>query len=213
MSERVGAHEHVVLLDEAAEAVDLVDPGERPQLRRHEEVLDAPQLHRRERRALERVLEDLSESGAGRPQLRLHAGRELLLRPLDPLEDLLAREVDVGVVVEDDDHLREAGLGEGADLGHARHAAHLLLDRIGDLLFDVGRGEPGGLGQDHDLDVRDVGEGVDRQPGPGRSRRRRRAGRVAATTNQRCCSRKVMNVCMVAPLVGAAGAHLRAQDV
>ena len=211
--QRFGAHEHVILLDEAPEAVDLVHAGDRAQLRRHEKVLNPAQFHRRERRALERVLEDFPQSGAGRTQFRLRAGRELFLRPLDPLEDLLAREVDVGVVFEDHDHLREAGFGERADLGHPGHAAHLLLDRVGDLLLDVGCREPGGLGQDHDLDVRDVGKGVDRQPcpaDPAGNAQQQGGGDDEPALPQENGDEGVHGL---SPLVGAAGAHLRAQDV
>ncbi len=117
LEQGLGSHQHVVLLDEAAEAVDLVDSGDRLELRRHQKVLDAPQFHGRERVALQGVLEDLAQAGADRAQLRLRAHRQLLLGALEALEDLLAGEVDVGVVIEDHDHLREAGLGEGADLG------------------------------------------------------------------------------------------------
>ena len=173
LEQLLGRDQHLVLLDLAAEAVDLVDAGDGLEQRRDDPVLDRAQLHRALALALERVLEDLAEAGADRPELGLDARRQLLARHGQALEDDLPRPVGVDAVLEDDDHLREPGLRERAHLLHPRQAAHHLLDGVAHALLDVDRGEPGRLGEDHHLRVGDVGEGVDGQAQPGEDARRR----------------------------------------
>ena len=65
--------QHLVLLHVPAEAVHLVDARDRLEERRHDPVLDGPQLHRREAVALQRVLEDLAEAGGDGAELGVDA--------------------------------------------------------------------------------------------------------------------------------------------
>jgi hypothetical protein len=162
----VRVHQHLVLLDLAAEAVDLVHAGNRLEQRRHQPVLDAAQLHRVQALALERVLEDLAQAGADGAQLGVGAGRQLFAGGGQALEDHLPRPVGVGAVLEGDDHLRQAGLRQRAHAGHARQAAHRQFDGVAHPLLDVDRGQAGRLREDHHLRAGHVGEGVDGQSHP-----------------------------------------------
>ena len=163
----VGIDQHLVLLHLPAEAVDLVHAGQRLQVGRHQPVLDGPQLHRAEALALDGVLEDLAQARADGAQFGLGAGRQLLARGGQPLEDHLPRPVGVGAVLEADDDLRQAGLRQRPHLGDARQAAHRQLDRVAHALLDVDRRQARRLRQDHHLRAGHVREGVDGQPRPG----------------------------------------------
>ena len=161
--ELIGAHEHLILLDQASEAVDVRNPGNTAQDRTHDPVLQRAQVHRVPSGALERVLIDLTQSGRDRSQFDVHAGRQLLARLLKPLEYQLPREVDVDVVLEHDRDDRKPKLRERADLRQARQAPHAHFDGIGHQLLDLDGCHPRRLGQDLDLNVGYVGERIDRQ--------------------------------------------------
>jgi hypothetical protein len=80
---------------------------------------------------------------------------------LQALEHLLAGEVVGGLVVEGEGDHRQAGDRHRAQLGHARHAAHLALDGQRDGALDFFRRLADGLGDDLHLHVLHVGEGFD----------------------------------------------------
>ena len=92
--------------------------------------------------ALQRVLVDLPD--------RRVVGAEVRLDPVghlgvgQPLGDLLARQVDVDVVLEGQDHLRQPERGDRSLDQHARRAGQRALDRDGHLLLDL----LGGLARD-----------------------------------------------------------------
>ena len=65
---------------------------------------------------------------------------------------------------EDDGDLGETVAGEGARVVEFGQAGHRGFDGVGHALFGFERGVTGCLGVDLDLDVGDVGDGVDRQP-------------------------------------------------
>ncbi len=169
LDEPLRADEHLVLLHLAAEAVHLVHAGDRLEQRRDDPVLDAcagPSARARRPRAC------TGRSRRGRwrsgPSSGLDAGRQLLARRGEPLEDHLPRPVGVGAVLEDDDHLRQLGLRERPDLLHAREAAQSLLDGEADTRCSTSTAaRPGRLREDHHLRVRHVGEGVDGEARPG----------------------------------------------
>src|SRR3546814_18723782 len=94
---------------------------------------------------------------------RSHAGRELAARRLQPLIDLLAREVNVGAVFEHHRHLAEAVARDRACIVEVGDARDRGLDRIGDPLLGFERLIALRLGIDLDLDVGDVGYGIDRE--------------------------------------------------
>ena len=80
-----------------------------------------------------------------------------------PLGDLLARPVDVDVVLEGQDHLRQTERRDRPLDQHARRAGQRPLQRDRHPLLDLLRGLAGEEGDDHDLDVGDVGERLDLQ--------------------------------------------------
>jgi hypothetical protein len=107
----------VVLLLVAADRVDLGHARHRAHLRLDDPVLDLAQVHRVVWRAvrlaraglrLDGPQEDLAEAGRDRTHRGLADARELPARLLQPLVDELAREVDVGAVVEHRRHLRQS---------------------------------------------------------------------------------------------------------
>ena len=160
---RIG--EHVPLLLEAAEADHVGDAGRAHQPLRHHPVLPAPQLAGRSPIALERVLVDLSDRRVVRPEVRRDALGHLGVG--QPFGHLLACPVDVDVVLEGQDHLRQAERGDRALDQHARGAGQRALDRNRHLLLDLLRRLAGVEGDHHDLDVGDVRERLDFQLGEG----------------------------------------------
>ena len=153
---------HLVLLGLAAHGVDLDDAGHRAQLVGDHPVEQRAQLHRRVLRRLQVELVDLAEARRHRRQLGAAvAGGDVGLGQLEALGDQLAREPDVGVVVEHDGDRGDRGAADRADLGHAGQTVHRRLDGIGEVLLDLDGREPRGAGEDGDLRVGDVGHGID----------------------------------------------------
>ena len=112
---------------------------------------------------------------------RLGAGRQALARLAEALVHLLAREVDVDVVVEDRRHLREAVARERARVLAARGCPASAVSIGNVTCFSTSTGESDGATRvDLHLVVGDVGHGVDRQP---RERARRRRGRERASSS------------------------------
>ena len=139
-------------------------PGTERSLIADHPVEQGAQLHRRVLLRHQVELVDLAQAGRHRRQLGpAVAGRDVVLGQLEPLADHLAREPDVGAVVEDDRHRRDRGAADRADLVDAGQAVHRRLDREGQVLLDLERRQPGRAGQDRDLRVGDVGDRVDRQ--------------------------------------------------
>ena len=88
---------------------------------------------------------------------------QLILHLLDALVDELAREIDVGAVLEHDRDLAQPVARERARIGELRQAAHRGLDRKRDALLDLERRIARRAGVDLHLHVGDVRHGVDRQ--------------------------------------------------
>ena len=162
-------HVHMVLLDVAAEGIDFVDAGDPLEQGGQRPVLDGPgpgqkivHVLRRDRlRAFERVLVDLAHGRGNRPHGDLDVLRDLLARFDQALQDLLAGEIDIDAVGENDGDHGKPGFRYRADQAEPRQAAHGDLDRIGDEPFDLGRRHARSGRQHLDLDVGDIGEGVD----------------------------------------------------
>ncbi|MGY4469419.1 hypothetical protein ACVWWK_005128 [Bradyrhizobium sp. LB9.1b] len=174
-----GVGEHVELPLEAADGVDLDHAGHVAKLRLDDPVLHGAQigqrivvtaLRLRARLGLDGVHEDFAESGRDRAHRDLDAGRKLVFHLLDAFADKLAGKIDVGAVLEDDRHLAQAVARQRAGVVEFRQAAHRGLDGEGDALLGFQRRMAGRAGVDLDLDVGDVGYGVDRKaleiPGP-----------------------------------------------
>ena len=169
---RVGCH--MILAGIAADRVDLGDPRNRAHLRPDDPIGHRPEVFRRIRRAvgfsrarfgLDREHEDFAEARRDRAHFGLHPGRKLAARGLEPLVDLLAREIDVGPVLEDDSDLAQAIARDRPGIVEVRDARDRGLDRIGDALLGLERRIAFRLGVDLDLDVGNVGNGVDGQFG------------------------------------------------
>ena len=168
---RIGRH--MKLLRVAADAVDIGHAGHGLQLRPDDPVLDRPQVHRRiglslrrlrARLALDGPEEDLAKPRGDRSHGRLDARRQAALDLLDALGNELSREIDIGAVLEDDRHLRQAIARNGPGLFQPRQAGHNRLDQVGDALLGLERRVPGRFGVDLDLHVGDVRHRIDRQP-------------------------------------------------
>ncbi len=116
-----------------------------------------------ERFEVDRPHEDFAEAGGDRRERRLHALRQPLARLGHPFGHLLASEVDVRAVGEDDSHLAKAVSAERPGSLDPRDARHGGFEGIGDLAFHLLGRERRGDGVDLDLPVGDVRHGVDGQ--------------------------------------------------
>ncbi len=115
---------------------------------------------------LHSVLIDLAQAGRDRAQLGLDPAWQIVTHHGQPLKDEVPRKIRIHSVFEDHDHLRQAGLRQRSDLLHAGQARHLGLDGKSHQPLDLFGTEPARFRQDHHLDVRDVGKGVDGQAQP-----------------------------------------------
>ena len=109
----------------------------------------ARDLGQRLRLRRQRQLHHRLQGGVLAEQHRLaHFQRQLVAHRADGIADLVRRLDQVLVVVEDDDDLRAALVGRGADLVHLRNALQRLLDPVDDLALD-GLGRGAGVGDLH----------------------------------------------------------------
>ena len=168
----VGAQPHRVDLDlvlahEAAEGGDLRDPVDRHQTVLEVPVLIGAQLGERAVGRVEDVHEGPPDPGGVGAELRRHAVGQLARKAVEVLEHPRPRPVEIGAVLED--HVDEGETEEGvaADILGEGHRQHLRGDRIGQLVLDHLRRLTGIFGVDDDLDVGQIGNGV--EPG-GRDR-------------------------------------------
>ena len=156
---------HLVLLDEAADACDLCDARHGCEPVAEMPVLEAAELREGVPTAFvqERVLEDPAHTGRIRTDGRVDLLRQLSSNPLQVLDDAAPRPVHVGAVLEDDVDVRNAEIGEAADRFDARGRDQSRDDRVGDLILDEIGAAADPLGRDDDLDIRNVGDGVERR--------------------------------------------------
>ena len=112
----VGVDADLILLLEAAPGVDLGRARHRAQLGLDDPVVDGAQLGEVVALAGDEVVEDLAQARwrpAPSSAARCPSGSSTVA---EPLVDQLAGEVDVGAVLEGDDDLRQAELGDRAQL-------------------------------------------------------------------------------------------------
>jgi hypothetical protein len=153
---------HLVLAVFSTERVHLDDPRHRAERRTNLPIEQLLELHQRQVITADDELKDFAEPGGDRPEPWLPVlRRHRLLRLAHALRHQLSREVQIGRVVEDDRHHREAVFRERTNLRGARDPGHGALDRDGDVLFDFERRERRRRGDDLHLDVGDVRHGVD----------------------------------------------------
>ena len=154
-----------VLAHFAAHRDDLGHAGNGEQPRAHDEIGDLAHAHRRDAfRRRHRDEQDLPHDRVDRTHLRERVGRELALHERKTLGDLLAVAEDFGAPGELDVDDRQADARDRAHAGDAGQAVHLGLDRIGDELLDLLRGQALGLGHDGDGRPVEIGEHIDGQP-------------------------------------------------
>src|SRR3990167_2376849 len=163
---------NLVLLGKATNGVDLGHAWNISQLWLDDPVLNLAQVCRGiggAVRLLRPVLGfyspeiDSAQPGRDGPQRWRDACRQLVTRLLDALVDELARKVDVGSVLEDDGHLRQAVPRKRPGLLQVGQASHDRLDGVCNPLLSLQRRVTCGLGVDLNLDVRDVRDRVDGQ--------------------------------------------------
>ena len=158
----VGVDLDLVALGKAAVGVDVGDPRDLAHRRTDVPFEDAAQLHEIVAGASNLELEDLPEGRAQRPELRVAmADRDPPLRLGEALRHELAGEHDVGPLTEDDRHQRDPEPRDAADLLDVRQPAHRQFDRVGDVALHLQRRHRPRLGDDLDLDIDEVGDGVD----------------------------------------------------
>ena len=104
---------------------------------------------------------DLAESGRYRPHGRRDTGRQLVPGVLYPLVHQLPCKVDVGPILEDHRYLRQTVAGQGTCLDQVGQPGHHRFDGVGHPLLGFQRGVTRSMGIDLDLDIGDVGHGVD----------------------------------------------------
>jgi hypothetical protein len=109
------------------------------------------------------VLVDFAKAGGDWPHRRFDAGRQLILNLLDALIDELAREVDVGAILEHDRDLAQPIARKGPRVGKLWQTCHRSLDRERDALLDLKWRVARCIGVNLNLHVGDVGYGIDRQ--------------------------------------------------
>ena len=152
---------HLVLLDKSPPADHIRDPGHRLQLTLDHPVLGRAQVGRGVVVALEYVPVDLADRGRERANLGLDADGEL--DSLEPLQDLLAREVVIDGIIEGDVNEGQAELSMGKEPDRMRKAAESDLERDRHLLFHFFRGVAGEKGDYRNLNVRHVRKRLDRK--------------------------------------------------
>ncbi len=127
----------------------------------------------------ERIFIDPPDPGRVGAEARPRAVGEPALHLAQIFEHAAARPIGIGAVVEE--HIDEAVADEAVAAHDARagHREHCRRDRIGDLILDDPRRLTRIGGADDDLDVGEIGQGIDRRrahrgdPEQGQDQRRR----------------------------------------
>ena len=162
--QRLGPHGHLVRAQLSTEAVDLDHAGDGAKTRRHLPVEDVAKLHGGVSVATDFELIDLPEPGRNRPHLGLAVALgDGLARLAQPLTEHLTRPPDLRSLLEDNGDDREPEARQRAHLLDLGDAAHGLFHGHREEAFNLLGTQPRRLGQDLDLYVGDVGNGVDRQ--------------------------------------------------
>ena len=152
----------LVLLDIAADARHLAHPFHRGQFVAQIPVLDGTQLGEVVFAAgvLEGVFIDPADAGGVRPQARSDPGRELAGGVVEVFQDPGAGPVHIGAVLEDDIDERVTKKGIPPHHLGPGHGQHLGGERVGDLVFHHLRRLSRIGGEDDDLDIGEVRDGV-----------------------------------------------------
>ena len=187
----VGFDQHLTLV--TADDVHIGQAGSGPQGRADTRIMQQTQLTQAcgliGRRlgaigVLQGIIDDLTEAGADRSHDRDDARRQVAGCLGDTFGHQLTSPEDVRAVLENEGHLRQAGLGERAELDQSGQAGKLGLQRDGHPGFGLVGGEGWQGRVDLDLRSGDVGHRVDRHAGGGpksEQAEQQRAGQDGAT--------------------------------
>ena len=156
------------MLDVAADPGHFRDAGNGFQRGAEHGFLQTPELERRFQRRVrdQRVLEYPARARRGRPHLHAHVGRQLPFRIAHPFHDGLAAALQVGARLEHDVDVRHARHRRTTHCGRARHTVEGFGEHTGDLGRDLARRMAHPVGDQHDLRVREVRDGVARERTP-----------------------------------------------
>ena len=153
----------LILLHVAADGGDFGDARHRVQLIADEPVLQRAQVAKGKPIAVNGVPEHVANACRVGPEYRHRAFRHLAAEQAQTLEHAAAREILIDLVLEDDVDHREAERRLRSDDAHAGEPAQVDGERIADLVFDLLRAVAGPVGEDNDLVVGEIGNGVDRR--------------------------------------------------
>ena len=164
--EFAGRHDHLILLDAAADADHRGDARHRQQAVADVPLADGAQVEFRHRAVVafvgEAVLQEAAHNGRHRQHDgRLDAGRKLLLGLPQALGDLLARHGEIGAPLE---HRHDGGQPDDGRRAHADHVGGAVqggLDGQGKQRFHLFRRKARRLRQDDHLRRREVREHVE----------------------------------------------------
>ena len=115
------------------------------------------------RGALDGVPEHVPNACRIGPEGRGDAGRQALRYETHALEHARPGEIEIHVVLENDVDHRESECGLRPDDAHPCESLQIRSERIGDLVLDLLRAVSWPVGEDDDLVVRQVRDGVDRR--------------------------------------------------
>ena len=156
-----GLDRDLVLFDATAPGDDVHDPGHAAELPLEHPILKRLELDQRHRRGMKRVAVHFADHAGQWSEPRFGISRDLGLG--DAFLHLLAGPVVVGAVAEEDPNVRETEVREGAQKRHVGDAVELLLELQGDVALHLLGGVTRPERDDVDLDISDVGIGLDRQ--------------------------------------------------
>ena len=154
-----------VLAHLAADGDDLRDPGDAENLRADGEIGELAHLHGRHGVRRDGHEQDLAHDRGHGPHVRTDPARQALAYDGELFGNELPTAIDVRRPVELDVDDGQAGAGNRAHAGDARHAVHGGLDRVGHDLLDLLGGKTLGLGHDGDHRPVEVGQHVDGKSG------------------------------------------------
>ena len=155
---------HLVLLVVAADGRDLSDAGHALERVANVPVLQSPQIGQIVAAGLvdQHVHKHPTHAGGVRTEGWPGISRQVVLNRAQVLEDAAAGPVQVGAVLEDDVDKGQTEEGLPPHIRDTGRAHQGRRDRVGDLVLHQVRAAPRPIGQDDDLGVRQVRDGVQR---------------------------------------------------
>ncbi len=170
--ELFGVRSNEILLGEATDSVDFSNTGYVAQLRLDDPVLDNTQVGWRIRGTVffsrpifcfDRPQKNLTQACRNRPHQGLYSLGQLLFSGLQALSHQLSGEEQIGAVLKDHGHLRKTRAGKRSCLLEAWEPGHAGFDCKRDTLLGFQRGEAGSRRVDLNLNVCDIGHGINGQ--------------------------------------------------